>query len=200
MCSVLEVKKSKPKKQTNKQLLKVWFAYYLTLYWDFWYFDNSLVIFFQFKSTGCPLPWNPFQPPMSPLNPFGPFEYPMALFCFWWHHLWTPMWHYGTNKFPNGTVWDPYEAIGVINIPKGDIERSNGFYGRGHPALLNLKISLNYYQSIKSPNIRLNNFVCLFVCFGGLDFLTFMTENTVECRFYVNKCGCSTQALANGHV
>ena len=39
MCSVVEVEKSKPKKQTNKQLLKVWFAYYLTLYWDFWYWS-----------------------------------------------------------------------------------------------------------------------------------------------------------------
>jgi hypothetical protein len=35
VCSLVEVKKSKPQKQTNKHLLKVWFAYYVTLYWDF---------------------------------------------------------------------------------------------------------------------------------------------------------------------
>ena len=35
LCSVVDVKKSKPKKQTNKKLVKVWFAYYVTLYWDF---------------------------------------------------------------------------------------------------------------------------------------------------------------------
>jgi hypothetical protein len=34
VCSQGEVKKSKPDKYTNKQVLKVCFAYYMTLYWD----------------------------------------------------------------------------------------------------------------------------------------------------------------------
>ena len=79
VCSLGEVKKSKPEKYTNKQVLKVCFAYYVTLYWDFWYFDNSLVIFFEFRCIGCPLPWNPVEPHMSPMEAIVPFCLPIWL-------------------------------------------------------------------------------------------------------------------------
>jgi hypothetical protein len=35
VCSLGEVKKSKPEKYTNKQVMKVCFVHYVTLYWDF---------------------------------------------------------------------------------------------------------------------------------------------------------------------
>ena len=35
VCSLEEVKKSKNEKYINKQVLKVYFAYYVALYWDF---------------------------------------------------------------------------------------------------------------------------------------------------------------------
>ena len=103
VCSLGEVKKYKPEKYTNTHVLKVWFAYDMTLYWDFWYFENSLVIFFKFQSKVCALPWNSFLPPLPPMDPNGP--------------LCVPMWlHFGTHG-PKCQTMVAISAIGTTYGP-----------------------------------------------------------------------------------